>query len=61
MEEWEDHEFTSCHGHTKVVTIDEKDQNLAKKKKKTYITKYINKLWYSQVSYPRMSGLQMGE
>ena len=34
MAEWEDHEFTSCHGHTKILTIDEKDQNLAKKKKK---------------------------
>ena len=51
MAEWEDHEFTSCHGHTKILTIDEKDQNLAKKKK-TSITKDINKLWYSQVSYP---------
>ena len=46
MAEWENHEFTSCHGHTKMLTIDEKDQNLAKK---SSITKDINNLWYSQV------------
>ena len=36
MAEWEDPEFTSYHGHTKITaiyraTIDEKDKNLAEK------------------------------